>query len=134
MYYMRDLIKKILKESEDDFGWAEDIVDNTNVYQLKGNAFIRFMNQYFQTHPSPNEGRIYEIVLDNEDNRYYMLIDHTGNYFSIHKDDMSLTTIIYHIEEVLNRFRGGIYYGDTTILNEFKDLYATIKPLIDSIN
>lgn len=128
---MRDLIKKILKESEDDLGWAEDIIGNTDIYQLKGNAFINFMNQYFQSHPSPNDSRMYKILEDHEEPGSYMLTDHTGNYFSLDYNELNMDGILDHIKGTLNRYRDNY---DSTIYQEFQDLYATLKPLIDTTN
>ena len=127
---MRDLIKKILKESEDDFGWAEDIVGNTDVYQLRGQDFIRFMNHYFQSHPSPSLNRTYQIVPDSVG--YYMLTDHTGDYFEIHNKSLHLYWMIREIEGILDRYRKSAQHE--MVFKEFLDLYNTIKPLVDTIN
>ena len=127
---MRDLIKKILKESEDDLGWAEDIVGNTDVYQLRDQDFIRFMNQYFQTHPSPTLNRTYQIVSTNVG--YYSLADHTGYYVEFHNLNLHMKWMVREIERVLDKYRKASQHE--MVYKEFLDLYNTIKPLIDSIS
>lgn len=37
---MKNLIKKILKENEEDFGWAENIINSDNLFIKRGDNYI----------------------------------------------------------------------------------------------
>jgi hypothetical protein len=47
---MKDLIRKILKESEDDFGWAQDAIKDTHNIELGKKVIVTNRGAYFPTY------------------------------------------------------------------------------------
>lgn len=114
---MKELIRKILKESNDEFDWV-DVSPNT---YNSGQGLFNLMQQFFKTETN---GKYYL-----EHDGTIELSDNTGIYYEYkNMEDFTIDNIVRDFERTLN------YDRHSRIGQEYRQLAKILEPIIGPIN
>ena len=118
---MKDLIRKILKESEDEFDWVPKF---TNPNTLFDTNLVDFLNQYFK-----DGGYNYQSEYEDD---YYRIDDDRGTYETIRDDKtFSLDSLKKALLNSITRMESRSERGevDYETIQEYQELYQALEPL-----
>jgi hypothetical protein len=89
---MSKLIRRIIKESIDEFDWVDV---NPSLYDLISNFFKHEHPEYWLEKASDDTGTAVPMeFLDNSDEEYYIyVVDKTGHYFALKNNEFIHCTI-----------------------------------------
>jgi hypothetical protein len=111
------LIRKILKESMDEFDWVD-----TNIYN-SGQGLFNLMQEFLKTETN---GKYYL----EQDMNIIELSDNTGIYYSYNSmQDFTIDNIVRDFERTLN-----YYDRHSRIGQEYQELAKILEPIIGPIN
>ena len=117
--YMKELIRKIIKESMDEFDWVD--VD-PNTYN-SGQGLFNLMQDFLK---SETNGKYYL----EQDMNIIDLSDNTGIYYSYNSmQDFTIDNIVHDFERTLN-----YYDRHSRIGQEYQQLAKILEPIIGPIN
>lgn len=122
-YLLRNVLKKRIKESEDDeLDWAREIVQNTvDPTTLEGEALATEIEKIFR-------GTDFKVIDQNYGGRdYYRIYDSTGGYEDIYTEEFNVPSLrkkLKHSIEMLNASR------DFDVRDEYIVLYDVLKPFL----
>ena len=113
---MKELIRKIIKESIDEFDWVDV---NPNTYS-SGQGLFNLMQEFLQS-----DGEYYL----NKHQGTIELCDSTGIYY-VYEDaeDFTIENIVRDFERTLN------YHRHSEIWEEYHQLAKILEPIIGPIN
>ena len=115
---MKELIRKIIKESIDEFDWLDV---NPNTYS-SGQGLFNLMQEFLQ---SETNGEYYL----NKHQGTIELCDSTGIYYGYNSmDDFTIENIVRDFERTLN------YPRHSEIWEEYHQLSKILEPIIGPIN
>jgi len=114
--HMKELIRKIIKESIDEFDWVDV---NPNTYS-SGQGLFNLMQEFLQS-----DGEYYL----NKHQGTIELCDSTGIYY-VYEDaeDFTIENIVRDFERTLN------YHRHSEIWEEYHQLAKILEPIIGPIN
>ena len=130
---MKDLIRKILKESEDEFDWVDV---NPSLYDLINNLFKHEHPEYWLEKTSDDTGTTVPMeFLDNSDEEYYIyIVDETGHYFALKNDEFTVENIRKRLyNDLVHLNVVGRELGDNTLKNDYIKLAKALEPIIGPI-
>ena len=117
--YMKELIRKIIKESIDEFDWVDV---NPNTYN-SGQGLFNLMQDFLK---SETNGKYYL----EQDMNIIDLSDNTGIYYSYNSmQDFTIDNIVHDFERTLN-----YYDRHSRIGQEYQQLAKILEPIIGPIN
>ena len=115
---MKELIRKIIKESIDEFDWVDV---NPNTYS-SGQGLFNLMQEFLQ---SETNGEYYL----NKYQGTIELCDSTGIYYTYNSmEDFTIENIVTDFERTLN------YHRLSEIGEEYQELAKILEPIIGPIN
>lgn len=121
---MKELIRKILKESNDEFDWVD--VD-PNTYN-SGQGLYSLIQDFLKVETNGK----YFLEQDMNINLSHSIIelsDNTGIYYSYNSmGDFTIENIVSDFERTLN------YYGHSRVGQEYQQLAKILEPIIGPIN
>ena len=128
---MKELIRKIIKESIDEFDWVDV---NPNTYS-SGQGLFNLIQEFLQ---SETNGVFYK-------GEYYLnkyqgtieLCDSTGIYYTYNSmEDFTIENIVTDFERTLNYNRHSEIWGrvSSEIWEEYHQLAKILEPIIGPIN
>lgn len=120
---MKELIRKILKESNDEFDWVD--VD-PNTYN-SGQGLYSLIQDFLKVETN---GKYFL----EQDMNIIELSDNTGIYYSYNSmGDFTIENIVSDFERTLNYY-GHYYYGHSRVGQEYQQLAKILEPIIGPIN
>ena len=117
---MKELIRKAIKESMDEFDWVDA---NPNTYN-SGQGLFNLMQEFFK---AETNGKYW---LESE-NGIITLLDKTGIYIDIDENDFSIDRIKSDIKTTLEGF---FHTYEAKVRNEYRLLAKVLEPIIGPIN
>jgi hypothetical protein len=111
------LIRKIIKESIDEFDWVDTNINNS------GQGLFNLIRDFLKTE---TYGKYW---LKTPQGSYIELSDETGIYYTYNSmEDFTIENIVTDFKRTLS------YYNDSHIAQEYQELAEILEPIIGPIN
>ena len=117
-----ELIRRIIKESMDEFDWVDV---NPNAYN-SGQGLFNLMQDFFQTN-----GKYYLEQHEFNGLKRIAISDDTGIYYSYHINDFTIDRIKSDIKTTLEEL---FHNYEAKVHNEYQQLAKALEPIIGPIN
>lgn len=125
-YLLKNVLKKRIKEPEEDFGWAEEIIKPYQDIEVpkkpKGKSLYELIEYIFKG------SRFYIVKIKTANTTIYELNDDTGTYADFRKENFT----IKNIRETLSNDIKDLQRDpqNAYILQQYIELYERLKPVL----
>ena len=127
---MKDLIRKILKESIDEFDWVDY---NPNLYDLISNLLKHEHPEYWLERFSDETGSVVPMeFLDNSREDYNIAFtDQDNYYFSLNESEFTIENIRKQLQDDIINLKQS---KRITVMHDYINLAKALEPIIGPLN